>query len=360
MCHMCCAGFLRNLLVGLNRFQADMLNQKLRTMKALLKLLFLMAVMGLAVMCSDSDIISEDLSDSNLKSARIVNHDAPGLDQDRWVTMKNLDLDIHYRIIGKGPIDVVLIPGWTNPLTIYSKQFDYFRDKARCIYVDLPGQGMSDAPAPGNPMDPEDTGFQYTMEVMAEAVYTIVKKEGLHQFVAVGFSMGPKVLAMFERMHPGMITKFVALDGDLDPWPEDEAEKEQRQMIREITYTVMSGWTYEDKLGLEGALIPLDLTGELVDELRELASYFLDFPSPLLANISYWSNAENANEPVDWMYPKLCIYSASPDMDKVNWIYPNNTTYTFSGGGHVIQWMFYEDINPLIGEFIKDKPGKKY
>ncbi|WP_163707974.1 alpha/beta fold hydrolase [Mangrovibacterium lignilyticum] len=328
-------------------------------MKTLLKLLFLSACLGIIISCSDDETILDNTV--VLKNAPVVNHDAPGLDQERWVMIKDLGLNVHYRIIGKGPIDVVLIPGWTNPLTIYSKQFDYFRDKARCIYVDLPGQGMSDAPAPGNPLDPEDTGFQYTMEVMADAVYTIVKKEGLHQFVAVGFSMGPTVLAMFERMHPGMITKFVALDGGLDPWPEDQEGKDQRQMIREMTYTVMSGWTYEDKLALGGALIPNELTGELVDELRELASYFFDFPAPLLANISYWADAENANEPLDWMYPKLCFYSSpSPDMDKVNWIYPNNTTYTFPGGGHVIQWMFYEDINPVIGEFIKDKPGKKY
>lgn len=327
-------------------------------MKTSLKFLLVAIGLSLAFSCADEN---EYFADQALtKSAVTVNHGNTGLDQDRYVMMKDLDLKVHYRIIGKGPIDVVLVPGWTNPLTIYTKQFDYFRDKARCIYVDLPGQGMSDAPAPGSPLDPEDSGFQYTMEVMAEAVYTIVKKEGLHQFVAVGFSMGPTVWTMFERMHPAMITKFVVLDGGIDPWPEDEAGKDQRQMIREMTYNVMANWTLEDKLGLEGALIPLDLTGERVDELRELASYFLDFPSPLLANISYWADAEDANEFLEWTVPILCLFS-SPDAEAyADMIYPGNVFYSFPGGGHVIHWMFHEDINPLIGDFIKDKPGKKY
>ena len=69
-----------------------------------------------------------------------------GLDQDRYVTMRSTGLRVHYRVIGKGPVTIVFIPGWTNPLEIFTKQFDYFRDKARCIYIDVPGQGLSDAP----------------------------------------------------------------------------------------------------------------------------------------------------------------------------------------------------------------------
>lgn len=327
-------------------------------MKTSLKFLLLTIGLCLALSCAEeNECVSND---ALAKSAVIVNHGNTGLDQERFVMMKDLNLNVHYRIIGKGPIDVVLIPGWTNPLTIYTKQFDYFRDKARCIYVDLPGQGISDAPAPGSPLDLEDTGFQYTMEVMAEAVYTIVKKEGLHRFVAVGFSMGPTVWTMFERMHPGMITKFVAIDGGIDPWPEDQAGKDQRQMVREMSYTAMAGWTDEDKLALGGALIPTDLTGEKVDELRELASYFFAYPSPLLANISYWADAENANELLDWSMPILCFFSSSEAKGYADMIYPGNVFHSFPDGGHVIHWMFDEQINPLIWEFIKDKPGKKY
>lgn len=97
------------------------------------------------------------------------------------------------------------------------------------------------------------------------------------------------------------------------------------------------------------------------DFLANNVTYFPQFPSDILANTYYHNGAENANEPVGWMYPKLCFYSnPDPDMNKVNWIFPNNTTHTFPGGGLVIHWVFREEINPIIWEFIKDRPGKKY
>ena len=328
-------------------------------MRTLVKLLFLVACMCFILGCEKSeDFIPDEVIE--LKSA---NNSAKGLDQDRFVMMKEHGLKVHYRIIGKGPIDMVFIPGWTNPLTVYSKQFDYFRKKARCIYIDLPGTGMSDAPDPSTPIDPDATGPQYTMELMAEAVMTVVKKEGLQKFIGVGFSMGPKVLGMFERNYPGMIHKLIVLDGGFNPWPTDPAERETRIAIREGTYMVMLGWTSAVKVAVGSSLIPPDLTGDLAEELKEFGTYFHEFPSNILANTYYHSDAENANEPVGWMYPKLCIYAkpvADLNMDKVNLIYPNNEVYGFPGGGHVIHWIFHEEINPIIWEFVKDRPGKKY
>jgi pimeloyl-ACP methyl ester carboxylesterase len=324
-------------------------------MKTLLKIFFLMAVISLVAGCNKTDEFFDD-AQLELKNAPIVNH-AEGLDQERFVTMKELDLTIHYRIIGKGPIDMVFIPGWTNPLTVYTKQFDYFRDKARCIYVDLPGQGISDAPSPATPVNPVATGPQYTMELMAEAVYRIVKKEGLHHFVAVGFSMGPTVWSMFERNYPGMINKLVAIDGNINPWLSDPTAWQARYDQREADYLAQLGWTAATKQMLAGYLVPPGSP----DDLLEWVKYFQEFPSDILANINYYANAENANELVDWTVPILCFYSnPNPNMNKVNLIYPNNTTYTYPGGGHVIQWVFQEEINLKIWDFIKDRPGKKY
>lgn len=330
-------------------------------MKPLLKIFFLMAVISLVAGCNKADdFFSENAVE--LKKAPIVNP-APGLDQERFVTMKDMDLTIHYRIIGKGPIDVVFIPGWTNPLTVYTKQFDYFRDKARCIYIDLPGTGMSDAPSPATPLNPDATGPQYTMELMADAVYAVIKKEGLHKFVGVGFSMGPKVLGMFERNYPGMIYKLVVIDGGFDPWPTEEPDRQNFIDMRENTYQFMLTWNEAIKTAMGASLIPPVLVGEDAEQLKDWGTYFSQFPSDILANTYYHNGAENANEPVGWVYPKLCFYSKVVEdlnMDKVNLIYPNNTVHGFPEGGHVIHWMFHEDINPIIWEFIKDRPGKKY
>ncbi|MDF1570915.1 MAG: alpha/beta hydrolase [Bacteroidales bacterium] len=324
-------------------------------MKTLFKIFFLMAVISLAAGCNKTDDFFSE-NEIVLKKAPIVNP-AHGLDQERFVTMKNPELTIHYRIIGKGPIDMVFIPGWTNPLTVYTKQFDYFRDKARCIYIDLPGTGMSDAPSPATPLNPDAIGPQYTMELMADAVYAVIKKEGLHKFVGVGFSMGPKVLGMFERNYPGMMYKLVTIAGGFNPWPTDEPARQNHINLIEATYLNQLEWSTAFKQFLAGILVPPGSPQDLLDWVI----YFHEFPSDILANTQYYSSAENANEPVDWMYPKLCFYeNPSPDMDKVNLFYPNNTVHSFPDGGHCIHWVFHEEINPIIWEFAKDRPGKKY
>ena len=328
-------------------------------MKTLFKLMLFVVCIGLLASCEKEDDLL--INSADLKKATIVNHGTPGLDHERFVTIKETGLKVHYRIIGKGPIDMVFLPGWTNPLTVYAKQFDYFRDKARCIYIDHLGQGLSDAPPAGNPLNPEEPGFQYTMEALAEAVYTVVKKEGLHNFVAVGFSMGPLVWGMFERQHPGMIYKLVNIDGGFSPWPDDPAEREAWQAGREANYQWELTWDATIMEMLVDMLVPPDMVGDDAEELKEWVNYFKTYPLDILANMDYYMMAENANEPVGWMYPKLCFYSnPSPNMDKVNWIYPNNTTYSFTGGGHCIHWIFHNEMNPIIWEFVKDRPGKKY
>jgi pimeloyl-ACP methyl ester carboxylesterase len=330
-------------------------------MKSLKKIQFLFIGLGLL----NSNLISQDLfftDDPGMwKSSNVQGRThSQGPDHDRFVMMKDVDLRLHYRIIGNGPIDVVFIPGWTNPLTVYTKQFDYFRDRARCIYIDLPGTGLSDAPSPNTPVAPIQDGFEYSMELMAEAVYTVINKVGLHNFVGVGFSNGPIVLAMFERNYPGMISKLVAIDGSLNPWPKEEPVRSEYIALRERTYLDMLNWDEAIKETMGETTIPPALVGPDAEELKEWGSYFPQFPSDILANAYYHTGAENANEPPGWMYPKLCFYQdPNPDMDVLNRIYPNNTVYSFPGGGHVIHWLFHEEINPIIWDFIKDRPGRK-
>jgi pimeloyl-ACP methyl ester carboxylesterase len=272
-------------------------------------------------------------------------HDFPGLDPDRYITMKSTGLKVHYQLIGKGPIDVVLIPGWTNPLTVYTKQFEYFKDKARCIYIDLPGQGLSDAPE----------GVDYTMEMMADAIYAVVKKEGLKNFIAVGFSMGPKVLAQFHLKHPGMITKLVNLDGSFNPWPpetETEAREQYQAWLDGFTADILE-WTTEIKEGFAQQLI----SESTPPELLELLNYFYAYPNWLLSNTFGNMMKEDVNQAIGWTFPILSIYSAPPEnMEMVEIFFPNADIHILEGSGHVVQWEKEDIVNPMIWEFISDRP----
>jgi len=316
-----------------------------------MRILFFMAGICLMFACSETDetLLVDDPMESHLKSGRVPETTpAHGLDQHRYVVMKDYDdLSVHYRIIGKGPIDMVLIPGWTNPLTVYTKQFEYFSDLVRCIYIDLPGHGLSDAP----------DGMDYTQELMADAIYTVIKKEGLHRFVAVGFSWGPRVLGEFEKKYPGMIQKLINIDGGFNPWP-PLGDPGRQAFIDEIEagYIWRLNWDLDTKKWLGSILVPPDSP----DDLLEFVEYFWYFPSDRLANMWYNSTMEDVNQPVGWTYPILCIYINEPNMDIVDLFFPNADIYVFPGSGHCVQWEMHEEVNPLIWEFIADRPGRKY
>ncbi len=301
-------------------------------MKTIAKLILILAGSCLLLVCQKpNDLLGHGT------------HDFDNLD--RHVTMKSTGLKIHYQVIGKGPIDVVLIPGWTNPLTVYSKQFEYFKDKARCIYIDLPGQGLSDAPE----------GEDYTMEMMADAIYEVVKKEGLKNFMAVGFSMGPIVLGQFHLKHPGMITKLVNLDGSFNPWPpetETEAREQYQAWLDGFTAEILD-WTPEIKEGFAQRLI----SESSPPELLELLKYFYAYPNWLLSNTFENMMKEDVNQAIGWTFPILSIYSALPEnMEMVEIFFPNADTHILEGSGHVIQWEKEDIVNPMIWGFIADRP----
>jgi len=316
-------------------------------MKPIKKIFLITAVVCLIISCSKSDDFY-DQGTVELKSGNVTqNGHSYGLDQDRYVTMSTMDLKVHYRIIGKGPIDVVFVPGWTNPLEVYTMQFDFFRDKARCIYIDPPGQGLSDAPE----------GVDYTMDMMADALYDVLRKEGVHRFVGVGFSMGPVVLGQFYKKHPDMLTKVVNLDGGFTPWPTEEPARQE--FIDELTgfCQYIESWEEGEKQYFASMLLSPDTP----DELMELVEYFYVYPSWLMANIYWNSSLEEPNIPPGWTIPALCIFTQPVDMDIVESGFPGAEVHIFEGSGHVVQWERHEQVNPILWNFISEGwPGKKY
>jgi len=307
---------------------------KKQTMKTLKRIFLLTAVVCLAMACTKNDEFTENVT-ADLKCKKVNS----GSDHDRYITMSSMDLRVHYKVIGKGPVDIVFIPGWTNPLEIFSKQFDYFRNKARCIYIDLPGQGLSDAPE----------GIEYTMGMMADAIYDVLRAEHVNNFVAVGFSMGPVPLGQFELKHPGMITRLVNLDGSFYPWP-PAGDPGREQFIAETDAfcSWIETWGEAEKIEFGSAL----LSESTPDDLKEFIKYFYVFPSWRMANIFRNYTREEVNQPIGWSYPILCIYSVAPaDPVSEELFFPDAETHVLEGIGHVIQWENPELINNMIWKF---------
>jgi pimeloyl-ACP methyl ester carboxylesterase len=298
--------------------------------------------------CSESTDIwgekePEPFNESTDENAR----KGEGLDQDRYIVMKNTGLKVHYRIMGKGPIRMVWVPGWTNPNTVFTKQYEYFRDRAKCIYIDLPGHGLSDAPME----------IEYTMELMADAIYEVVRKEGFNRFVAIGFSMGPVVLGKFEQKYPDMITELINIDGGFNPWPPiGDPDRDGHIAWREGFHNFLLGLTPQIKQDMLGGLLGPNAPQDLV----EWGQYFIDYPNWLLANIWYNFTAAEVNNPIGWSMPIMCIYTMQlPDEQYLDEFFPDSEDHLFENSGHVVQWEWADDVNELIDDFI-DRPGNKY
>ncbi|PTL84959.1 alpha/beta fold hydrolase [Vitiosangium sp. GDMCC 1.1324] len=90
---------------------------------------------------------------------------------------------IHYRVIGNGPRNVLLVHGWMMSGAV----FDEFVDKLdttglRLVIPDLRGSGESGAPAGG-----------YTLEQLVRDVLAVADHAGLKRFTVVGHSMGGQI-----------------------------------------------------------------------------------------------------------------------------------------------------------------------
>jgi len=327
-------------------------------MKTIKRLLFFTACICLLTTCSkDNDFFGGGQDDQKYNGEKYCNTNH-GLDQDRWITMKVIDnnnqcinLRVHYKIIGKGPIDMVFLPEYSGPLTIWAKQFDYFRDKARCIYIDKPGCGLSDAPE----------GIKYTPELNADATYEILKKEGVKKFAAVGFFQGSVDFRRFHLKHPGMMTKLVNLNEGFSIWPpEGTQEWTETYAALEEYYPIFQNETREEKIADVDGLCPPATSPA---DLREWVTYFYDYPSWLMADQAWWSEQPEENKPIEWNIPILMIYSYPAswiDMDWVNSMFSNPIVEFFEGPGVILMWEQHEIINPRIWEFVSDRPGKKY
>ncbi|MFJ4191762.1 alpha/beta fold hydrolase [Kitasatospora sp. NPDC089509] len=77
----------------------------------------------------------------------------------------------------------------------------------RSLLLDLLGFGISDRPA----------DFPYTLEAHADAVAVAVAAAGLSRVEVVGHSMGGAIAIVLAHRHPGLVSRLLLVDANLDP-----------------------------------------------------------------------------------------------------------------------------------------------
>jgi pimeloyl-ACP methyl ester carboxylesterase len=112
---------------------------------------------------------------------------------------------IHFKLLGEGPVTLVLVHGWTCDMSFWSEQLP-LAARHRLLLVDLPGHGRSDLPA------------EWSMDLFARSVDAAMREAGIERAILVGHSMGTPVIRQFWRLFPSKTVALTALDGALRPY----------------------------------------------------------------------------------------------------------------------------------------------
>lgn len=94
---------------------------------------------------------------------------------------------INYAKAGKGHC-IVFLHGFLENLTIWDDFAAELADDYKVIQIDLPGHGKTDV-----------FGKTHSMTLMASAVNTVLEKEGIHDAIIVGHSMGGYVALEYAK-----------------------------------------------------------------------------------------------------------------------------------------------------------------
>ena len=119
---------------------------------------------------------------------------------------KNNGIHIAYQIVGSGPIDLVLVPGWVSNIEIFWEEPNAVRflrrlsSFSRLILFDKRGTGLSDKIC-----------YTPTLEERMEDVRTVMDAVQSKRAALVGYSEGGPMCSMFAATHPDRTLSLVMI-----------------------------------------------------------------------------------------------------------------------------------------------------
>ncbi len=128
--------------------------------------------------------------------------------------------EIHYSVVGKGE-PTVLLHGFLESSKIWEEFLPEFSKYGQIITIDLPGHGSSGC-----------IKEVHSMELMAEAVWEILKAIGVKKGNFIGHSMGGYVSLAFLEKHPNMVNSLMLLNST--PQADSISKRETRDRSVEL------------------------------------------------------------------------------------------------------------------------------
>lgn len=117
---------------------------------------------------------------------------------------------IAYKTVGTSDPTIVFVHGFGCDMNAWEAQFAYFKDKARLVFIDMPGYGKSDKPH-----------TEYTLDFYADATAAVLHKLNITNAVLTGHSLGTPICRQVIYKYPDLASKLVDVDGVYCFFPED-------------------------------------------------------------------------------------------------------------------------------------------
>lgn len=152
--------------------------------------------MGAAMKASPTLTNAMGISDIPLKDLKNMYED----ENSKYIEINGLD--IHYRDVGEGEV-IVLIHGIMSSLQTWDEWTDQLEKYYRVISLDVPGYGLTGAPA-----DVDELNEALMVNSFAKFVDAI----GLNDFSIAGNSLGGYIAATYASQYPQRVNKLILLD----------------------------------------------------------------------------------------------------------------------------------------------------
>jgi pimeloyl-ACP methyl ester carboxylesterase len=150
----------------------------------------------------------------------------------------------------------LLIHGFSASLHTWSPWVERLGDEYRILSLDLPGHGLTRAPA----------GYHASIEAFRDEVAAFVQAQGLTRFALAGNSMGGHVAWEYALAHPEQIEALVLVDSA--GWPETPTENGAIafQLLRNPVASAIMRDLDKTSLVRQGLIAGFPAHPELVDD----------------------------------------------------------------------------------------------
>ena len=169
--------------------------------------------------------------------------------------------EIHYSVVGEGEA-TVLLHGFLESSKIWADFLPEFSLFGKIISIDLPGHGRSGY-----------IGEVDSMELMAEAVWEILKSLGVKKANFIGHSMGGYVSLAFLEKHPEMVNELMLLNST----PQSDSAEKREIRDRSVELVQKNKRSYV-RMAINNLLSPQN-TGKFSEEIQKLQEEAINFPT---------------------------------------------------------------------------------